>query len=98
MPVVGQADVQANSGNLRRQMFGFLQHLQRLRPLLAPHGDHTQIGVGAGSPRILRKHSAKRTLRQVEIVLLQSAFALLKELLGSWRRCLRRACLGPRSG
>ena len=62
-------------------MLGLMQHLQRLRPLLAPHVDDAQIGVGAGGLRVQRQHAAKRTLGHVEVVLLQSGFALLKQLL-----------------
>ena len=76
LPVVGQAEVEANSGDLWRQMLGLMQHVQRLRPLLAPHGDDAQIGVSAGGLRVQRQHSAERTLGHVEVVLLQRIFAL----------------------
>ena len=62
LPVVDQADVETNSRDLRRQMFGFVQHLQRLRPLLAPHGDDAQVGISAGGLRIQRQDAAKGTL------------------------------------
>ena len=78
LPVVGQPDVETNSGDLRRQGFGLVQHLERLRPLLAPHVNHAQVGVCAGSLRVLGQHRTKRMLGQIEIVLLQGGFALLK--------------------
>ena len=96
LPIVGQADVEANSGDPRRQMLGLMQHVQRLRPLLAPHVDDAQIGVGAGRLRVQRQHSAKRTLGHIEVVLLQSGFALLKQLLRARDWGLRRRSLGLR--
>ena len=78
LPIVDQSDVETNSGDLRCQMFRFVQHFECLRPLLTPHGNHAQVGIGAGGLRILRQHAAKTTLGQVEIIFFQSGIALLK--------------------
>jgi len=40
--------------------------------------DDSEVGVGARRFWILRQHSAKRPLCQIEVIILQSGFALLK--------------------
>jgi hypothetical protein len=52
--------------------------LRRLRPLLPPHRDDPQIGIRASGLRILRQDPTKRTLSQIEVIILQSSFAVLK--------------------
>ena len=81
LAIVNQPDVEPDSRNLRRQMFSLAQHLQRLRPLLAAHVDHTQIRVRARHLRIDRKHASKRMFGFVQVSALQRRLTPLKKLL-----------------
>ena len=78
LPVIDQAHVETNARHLWHQTFSFAQHFQGLRPLLAPHGDDPEVGIGASSLRIQSQHTTKGTLGQVEVVFLQGGLALLK--------------------
>ena len=93
LAVVDQAQVETNARHLWGQVFGLVQHLKRLRPLFAPHGNDAQIGVGPGRVRVQSQNAAKRTLGQVEMVFLQGGLASLKQLLrvSSLSGLLRRA-------
>ncbi len=41
LPIIGESDVQPDSGDLRHQMLSVPQGLQSLSPLFAPHVHHS---------------------------------------------------------
>ena len=104
LPVVGEADIQPNSGDLRHQSLGFVQDRRAPCPLLAPHVDHAEIGVSRSRLRIDCKHCAEVALRFVEPSMLQSLLPALKQLsrIGlrrrrrPWTRVCARECAQSR--
>ena len=48
LAVVDQPDIETDPRYLWREMLGLMQHLQRLRPLPAPHVDDAEVCIRAG--------------------------------------------------
>ena len=46
LPVISESNVQADARDLRRQPLRLVQHFQGLRPLLSPHVDDAEVGIG----------------------------------------------------
>jgi hypothetical protein len=92
LPVVREADIQTNTGNLRHEMLCLMQRYQCLRPLLAPHVDDSKIGVSPSGLRIDRQHAAEVMFRFVESIVSERVLSELKQLWGFGRlrisRCL----------
>ncbi len=80
LPVVGEADVQPDSRNLRQQPLGLAQIFQRLLPLLAPHVNDAKIRVRAAELRIELQGLAKVAFRFVEAPMCQRILSVLKDL------------------
>jgi len=82
LAIVNEPDVEPYPGNLRRQVFSLLQHLQCRLPLFTPHVNDAQVGIRACDLRIDRKHASKRMFSLIQIRAFQRCFTLLKKLLG----------------
>jgi len=57
--VFDEADVEADAGHFRGQLFGFLKKCESVVPLLAAHGDYAEIGIGGARLRIKGENPAK---------------------------------------
>src|ERR1700737_231745 len=76
-------------------MLGFVKHLESLRPLLAPHVNDAEIGIGPGDLRIKSRPLPKGAFGLVELSASKSVLPVLKDLRriaasASRRRCRRR--------
>ncbi len=77
-------------------MFGFVKHLQGLRPLLAPHVDDAQIRIRSRHRGIRGQHLPEVALSFGETPLAQRTLTALEEQRGIYRcgmasRCSRRS-------
>src|SRR5690348_197051 len=79
--IVHKADVEADAGHFRFELFGFVEKRERVIPLLTAHGDDGEIGVGRAGLRIYGENAAERGFGGVEIVGLQGSLALSKPRL-----------------
>jgi hypothetical protein len=86
LPVIGEADIEANSGNLRHQTFSFAQVLQCLHPLLAAHVNHAEVRIGRADLRIRDNHLPKIAFSLVKPVLVERILTRLKNFRGIERR------------
>jgi hypothetical protein len=78
LAVVGEANVEANSGHLRQHALGLQQHFERLGPLLAPHIDDAQVRAGCSRLRIEGQNLAKIVFGFVQSATIQSVLSMLK--------------------
>ena len=85
---IGEPDVQPDSRNIRRKFFGLPQCRQSLRPLLAPHMNHAEIGVSSRYARVDRQHLPEGALTLIQPTRTQRGFSSGKHLL----RIMRRWC------
>src|SRR5438067_13774743 len=72
-------------------MFGLVEHVQRLGPLLSPHVNHAEICISSASLRIHFQDLAKILFRFVEAAAIESILARLKKLWDVLGRSLRRS-------
>ncbi len=86
LPVVGEADIQADAWDIWQQAPGCLQSFQGLGPLLPPHIDHAEIGICSSSLRVEFKNLAESALRIVQPALSERILASLKKPrgIGGW--------------
>jgi hypothetical protein len=82
LPIVGEADIQADAWDMGHQALGCPQSFQSLGPLLSPHINDAQIGICSSGLRIYLKHLAKVALRIVQPALGERMLAMLKKLRG----------------
>ena len=93
LAVVDEAYVEADSRDLRSEILGMVEHIERLTPLLSAHVNDSEVGVSTGDSWVERDHLTEGVFSVVEVVILQGSFALVEELLGvglGRRRLLRR--------
>ena len=82
LPVVGEADVEANACDFRHEVLGLAQCIESLGPLFAPHVNHTKVRVGSAYLRIRRQNFFEVALRLVQMAPVQRILSCLKKLRG----------------
>lgn len=81
LAIVDEADVEPDAGNLGRKFFGLAELVQGGDPLLAAHGDDSEVGVGSGYPWVDCEHLAEIFFGESEVSFLQGSFCGCEQLL-----------------
>lgn len=82
LPVVGQTDIQADPGDLRRELRSVVETGKRLLPLLAPHMNDAQVGVRSGHPGVERQDALEAALGAIEVSLSKRVLPFGKHFRG----------------
>ena len=81
---------------LGASLFGFVQQVERNRPILAAHGDDAEICVGASGVRVLREHLFEGRFGLVQIAGAQGGFSGAEEFRDGRFLRRERSCGGNR--
>ena len=88
--VLHQTNVQPDARHFGLQPLGFLQQCEGLAPILAAHGDYTQVGVRRSGEGIELKYLAEIALRFFDTALGEGVLPALKKLRRIGGFCLDR--------